>query len=196
MNGGHLLASFRSFFTDEHVKIRHIPQPAGMTDRFGMTYDNMTLPENLPHVSAWMELLKPYDGTQVLSGYSHYAYADYASATLHTCGKGSAAYLGAMFDAETLDKLLSDLLPQFGLSIPAEHWPLIIKEGRNALGCQVRYLFNHSDGAIPASIPADCRELLSGRSLYSGDCIQLEPWHLVILEWDIYESRSPSIFTK
>lgn len=196
MNGGHLLASFRSFFTDEHVKIRHIPQPAGMTDLFGMTYDNMTLPENIPHVSAWMELLKPYDGTQVLSGYSHYAYAGYASATLHTCGKGSAAYLGAMFDAETLDKLLSDLLPQFGLSIPAEHWPLIIKEGRNALGCQVRYLFNHSDGAIPASIPADCRELLSGRSLYSGDCIQLEPWHLVILEWDISESGSPSSVTK
>lgn len=183
INGGHLLASFRSFFTDECVKIRHTPQPAGMADLFGMTYDNMSLPENVPHVSEWMELLKPYDGTETLWGYNCHTYEEYASATLHTCGQGSAAYLGAMFDQETTEKLLLDLLPRFGIAVPKEHWPLVIKDGVNELGKQVRYLLNYSGSTISASAPADCCELLSEQSFCQGADISLGAWKAAVLEW-------------
>lgn len=39
----------------------------------------------------------------------------------------------------------------FCLAIPDEHWPLVVKEGENDLGCQVRYLLNYSDCVVSAS---------------------------------------------
>lgn len=181
--GGHLLASFRSFFADENVQIWSVPQPAGMTDVFGMTYDNMVLPENVSHVSEWMELLKPSKGAETLFSYDHYAYKDYAAATLHTCDTGSAAYLGAMFDAETLEGILNNLLPRFNIPIVEERWPLVVKDGINDLGHHIRYLLNYSNSVISTCAPADCRELLSDHLFCQGADIQLESWGIAILEW-------------
>ncbi|MCM1103402.1 MAG: beta-galactosidase [Clostridium sp.] len=42
--GGQLIASFKSFFSDEYLKVFHDDQPHGMTDVFGMTYDRFTIP--------------------------------------------------------------------------------------------------------------------------------------------------------
>lgn len=39
----------------------------------------------------------------------------------------------------------------FCLAIPDEHWPLVVKEGENDLGCQVRYLLNYSNCVVSAS---------------------------------------------
>lgn len=181
--GGHLLASFRSFFADENLQVRHGPQPYGMTDVFGLTYDNFTVPAGVPGVSEWMELLRPAEDAEVLASYGHPAYAGYAAAVRHAFGRGSAAYLGAMLDPEALEGLLERLLPGFGLPLPAPRWPLVVKEGRNDLGRRVRFLLNYS--AAPASVPAPgpCRELLADRPLRPGEAIALEPWGAAILEW-------------
>lgn len=180
--GGHLLASFRSFFADENVKIRHAPQPYGMTEVFGMTYDNFTIPMDVPGVSGWMELLRPQTGTEVLAPYNHLAYAGYAAATLHRFGEGSAAYLGALLDSAALEALLERLLPEFGVALGAERWPVVVKEGENGLGRRLRYLLNYSAQSRTASVPAACVELLSGQMYGKDETVTLEPWGVAILE--------------
>lgn len=180
--GGHVLASFRSFFTDENVQIRHDAQPWGMTDVFGMTYDNFTIPVDVPHAQGWMELLRPGDGTETLADYSHYAYAGYAAATVHTFGRGAAAYLGTMFDRDTLEALLLRLLPGFGVEVPAIRWPVVVKSGTNDLGREIQYYLNYSASPVQVSAPAGCTELLTGRTLAEGEGLSLPAWGAAILE--------------
>lgn len=181
--GGHLLASFRSFFADEHVQIRHAPQPYGMTDVFGLSYDTFTLPVQVPGVSEWMELLRPAEDAQVLAAYDHPAYAGYAAAVFHPFGRGSGTYLGAMLDQAVLGPLLEQMLPRWGIALPPERWPLVVKEGTNALGQRVRYLLNYAPSPAEAAAPAACTELLSSAALAAGETLRLPPWGAAVLAW-------------
>ncbi len=180
--GGQVLASFRSLFADEYVKIRTEPQPGGLTDVFGMTYDEFTVPVDVPQVCSWMELLRPDAGTETLWTYQHPAYAGYAAATFHRYGQGGAAYIGAMLEPDALDSLLEALLPRMGVALPAVRWPLVIKEGENDAGHTVRYLLNYSPDEAAAAVPFGCTELLSGQRRAAGQTVALPGWGVAVLE--------------
>ena len=179
--GGQLLSSFRSFFCDENLKIRTACQPGGLTDVFGMTYDNFTVPEEVPGVRQWMELLRPEEGTQVLLGYDHPAYAPYAAATWHPYGSGSAAYIAAMLESPALDALLERLLPKMGIRLLPCRWPLIVKEGMNDAGERIRFLLNYSSRPQTWQADRGCRELLSDKPLSPGESLPLAPWGAAVI---------------
>ncbi len=183
-SGGHLLSTFRSFFADENLTIRHDAQPHGMTDVFGMTYDQFCNGKAVPHVQSWMELLRPDADTEILQSYEHYAFSPYAAVTFHPFGQGGAAYLGAHFDRQTLEALLEQLLPRLGISLPSLRWPLVTKEGVNQLGRTVRYVLNYGEAPASFSAPADCRELLGDLAYAGGQRLTLPAWGLAILEFD------------
>ena len=182
--GGQLLSSFRSFFCDENLKIRTACQPGGLTDVFGMTYDNFTVPEEVPGVRQWMELLRPEEGTQVLLGYDHPAYAPYAAATWHPYGSGSAAYIAAMLESPALDALLERLLPKMGIRLLPCRWPLIVKEGMNDAGERIRFLLNYSSQPQTWQADRGCRELLSDKPLSPGESLPLPPWGAAVIAGD------------
>ena len=182
--GGQLLSSFRSFFCDENLKIRTACQPGGLTDVFGMTYDNFTVPEEVPGVRQWMELLRPEEGTQVLLGYDHPAYAPYAAATWHPYGSGSAAYIAAMLESPALDALLERLLPKMGIRLLPCRWPLIVKEGMNDAGERIRFLLNYSSQPQTWQADRGCRELLSDKPLSPGESLPLAPWGAAVIAGD------------
>lgn len=181
-NGGHLLSSFRSFFCDENVKIRTDRQPGGLTDVFGMTYDNFTIPDDVPGVKEWMELLRPDAGCEKTLVYDHPAYSGYAAATWHQYGEGSAAYVGAMLDETVLDELLTTVLMKADVAQMAEHWPIVIKDGVNDLQRPVRYVLNYSAGPQCCKVPFAAVELLSGKTYSAGEQIPLPGWGVAILE--------------
>ena len=183
-NGGHLLSTFRSFFCDEYGKIRTARQPGGLTDVFGMTYDNFTVPEDVPGVREWMELLRPDGDCRILLGYHHRAYRDYAAATFHSFGKGSAAYLGSMLEDAELDGLLTQLLPQMEIGLPAQRWPLVVKSGENALGKRLCYVLNYSPEQVTYQVPSTARELITDRPCHAGDRLELPDWGAAILEFE------------
>ena len=182
-NGGHLLSTFRSFFCDENVKIRTAQQPGGLNDVFGMTYDNFTIPVDVPNVREWMELLRPNLDTKVLLSYNHPVYDGYAIATHHSYGNGSASYIGAMLDNDTLRDLLTELLPSTSVKMLSECWPLIIKEGENQLGKLVRYVLNYSAESINYVVPVDCYELLSEKKYSADTPAVLQGWNVAIFEY-------------
>ena len=178
--GGNLLATYRSFFCDEHVTIRHAPQPYGLTDVFGMTYDQFCDGTGVEGVEGWMELLRPDNGTEVLRGYRHWAYAPYAAATLHPFGRGQAAYLGAKLEAAALEALLETLLPRLGVLVGSVRWPLVVKSGVNGQGRQLTYLLNYGP-ATSYTVERPCRELRADRALAAGDSLALSPFDVAIL---------------
>lgn len=182
-NGGHLLSTFRSFFCDENVKIRTSRQPGGLSGVFGMTYDNFTVPVDVPGAREWMELLRPDEETEILLAYDHPVYAGYAAATCHSYGSGSAAYIGAMLEESVLDKLLEPLLPKMGIKLPAHRWPIILKEGENDFRKHVRYVMNYSAVRGSYTVPHNATELITGKTYSAGEKIDLPGWGVAILEY-------------
>ena len=182
-NGGHLLSTFRSFFCDENVKIRTSRQPGGLSDVFGMTYDNFTVPVDAPGAREWMELLRPDEETETLLAYDHPVYADYAAATCHSYGSGSAAYIGTMLEESVLDKLLEPLLPKMGIKLPAQRWPIIIKEGENDFRKRIRYVMNYSAAQGSYTVPYEAVELITGKTYSAGEKVELPGWGVAVLEY-------------
>ena len=128
-----------------------------------------------------MELLRPDKDTEVLLRYNHSAYAAYAAATCHAYGNGKAAYIGTMPDSAALDALLEGLLPRMGIGLLPYRWPLIVKDGKNDDGKDVRFLLNYSDGAREYRTEESGMELLSQRETSSGETLRLEPWGTAVL---------------
>lgn len=191
-HGGHLLATFKSFFADENLTIRHQRQPYGLTDCFGLTYDQFTQPRSVtlesdfcalsPNcaVSDWMELLQPTTA-QTLAVYRHPVWGGRPAVTRNRFGQGEAAYLGCYFAPAGLEALLEALLPDWGVPLSEQRFPLIVKQGYNQLGRPVTYYLNYSAQAQHCPCSGGI-ELLSAVSKEPGEQLLLPPWGVAIVE--------------
>lgn len=191
-HGGHLIMTFKSLFSDEFLKIRHDHQPYGMTECFGMTYDQFTVDDTVTlgqgtfasskePVSYFMELLIPIEA-KVLATYDHPAYENYAAVTTNSWGLGQATYLGCYFSATALKALLTSEAEKAGISLYKEHFPVIRKEGINQYHKRIIFYLNYASSPASLDIEVTGRELLSDTNVQKGDCLTIEPWGLKILE--------------
>lgn len=192
--GGHLLASFRTGFADELLKIHQGTQPYGLTECLGVHYDRFTKPGgasltadafSLPEHSRcldWIELLE-LNGAQAVCSYQHPAWDGIPAVTLNRFGEGRSAYLGCYFEPECLDALLEYLLPVLGIAVPELRFPLIRRSGTNQFGRQIDYYFNYSDQtqSVSCAHPAG-KSLLDEQVLEQGAPFDLPPWGVRILE--------------
>lgn len=192
--GGRLLASFRTGFADESLKIRQGRQPYGLTDCLGIRYDRFTKPGGavlasekfqLPNHSRcldWIELLE-LNGAQAVCSYRHPAWDGIPAVTLNHYGKGQAAYLGCYFEPEGLDALLAYLLPEMGISVSELRFPLIHRSGVNHYGKQVDFYFNYSGQMRNVSVPHPAsNSLLDKREIGQDEVFELPAWGIKILE--------------
>ncbi len=196
--GGYLLSTFRTAFADPNLKIYADDQPHGLTDVFGMTYDQFTEPVNVglkdcafplseslstaDCVRDWMELLLP-DTARSLASYAHPHWGDCAAVTENRYGSGRAAYIGCYFERSLLRDLLAFLAQEAGLTLPAEKYPVICKRGINDYDKEILYYFNYADD--PAEIVwrgGDARLLMQERTARDGDRIRIPGWDLIIAE--------------
>ena len=192
--GGHLIVSARSGFSNEHLKIRSDMQPHGLTSCCGMHYSQFTAPKDVglrgqgPLAGAtgtagdWIELITP-DTAETLFSYVHPYWGEYAAVTCNHYGSGLACYIGCFFENDTLDALISFLAKESGLSLPAIRFPLILHEGTNISGKQIRYFFNYSgnEASFIYDAPAGI-SLLDGKPVASGSSLLLSPWDFKIIE--------------
>lgn len=194
-NGGHLIATFRSAFCDEQLKIHCDMQPHILHECLGIHYDQYTYPQNVQitlsdgsksDCKCWMDMVC-CDTARPLFFYEHPAWKPYAAAAVNEYGQGSALYLASMFDQHALEKVLRDYFNSFSPEVLANsdcHFPVIIKDGTNDFGKNVRFYFNYSDTEQHV-VWNGCSgtELLSGASATDGDTLRLAPWGFIIVEY-------------
>ena len=191
--GGNLVATFKSAFANENVKVSHEVQPHILTNCLGVRYHQFTFPKNVGltgeiigekagEAKTFMELLVP-DGAEVLASYDHYNWKEYAAITKNHYGKGTAVYLGCMTDQETLKKVLGSTLQDAGLEQMEEKFPVIVRKGKNDLGKTVRFYLNYS-AEEQATEYRFCEgvELLTETEIRSRDVLQIAPWGVSIIE--------------
>ena len=198
-NGGTLVATFKTAFANENVKVSHEMQPHILSNCFGISYQQFTFPKNTglsgsiingtangadekAEAKIFMELLMPQEA-EVLASYDHYNWKEYAAITKNHYGKGTAIYIGCMTDNNTLKAVLTEALNSAEVEIPEYSWPVIVRKGTNDLGKCVRYILNYSaEEQNVVYHGADGTELFSEESVQDGESITVLPWNLKIVE--------------
>lgn len=181
--GGHLIGTFRSAFANEYQEVYADALPFGLTECFGITYDQFTVPKKvnirfteeisnsdehfdipLP-AEEFMELLRPVcPDTCFLAEYDSPAYKGYGAAAYHSYGKGSSAYMGCYFEDENrLETVLRSILTKMGIAVPSYRFPVICRKSEDENGNTLYYVFNYSDKEQKLTLEE------------TGD-ITLEPW--------------------
>jgi len=196
-NGGQLLYTFKSGFSDENTKVRYATQPGAIAEAAGITYDQFTVPQGVTlegdpfGVGAqdnlarwWMEFVTPTTAT-VIARYKHPSWPAYAAVTRNHFGRGDVTYVGFMPTDAVISRLMGDAVQWAGVasSAPGTTFPVIVRAGTLQSGKPVRYVLNYSASAQRIVNPwGDSTELLSGREVGSGATVDLEPWGVKILE--------------
>lgn len=123
MHGGTLIATFKTAFANENVKVYPDRQPHILNEVFGIYYQQFTFPKNVtltgfesgaPEAEHFMELLMS-EGAETVLSYQHSNWKKYAAVTRHAYGKGEAWYIGCMFEEKYLQQLFARILGENGI---------------------------------------------------------------------------------
>lgn len=196
-NGGILIATFKTAFCNENVKVYHDTQPHVLHKCFGISYQHFTYPVNVlldgkllanrqTEATGFMECIVPMSKkTETLLCYVHKNWGKYSAVTTHPYGTGKAYYLGCMFSKEVLKDLLNGIAKEAGISSCVDNaaFPVIVRCGINQQGNKICYLLNYSTDTQNVICPdGDWKELLCEK-LYAGkENICLPAWGVAILE--------------
>ncbi len=197
LSGGHLLASFKTGFSNENLKVYSDAQPHGLTSCFGITYNQFTTPNqstSLKHIypvseeeskiSTFMELIVPSSAT-VLATYADEHWKHYAAITRNQFGNGFATYIGCVLNPSLLQEVLKEALEINGLfqQMQELRFPLITRKGMNDMGKCIQYFFNYSSNHASFVYKGNSGiELLSQTEVSNIDILQLNPWGIAIIE--------------
>ena len=153
MHGGTLIATFKTAFANENVKVYLDRQPHILNEVFGIYYQQFTFPKNVtltgfesgaPEAEHFMELLMS-EGAETVLSYQHSNWKKYAAVTRHAYGKGEAWYIGCMFEEKYLQQLFARILGENGIHAAApEQFPVIVREGINEKGERIRFYLNYA----------------------------------------------------
>lgn len=193
-NGGTLIATFKTAFSNENVKVSHDIQPHIIGNCLGVKYHQFTFPKSVglsgemlkeigeKEVKTFMELLIP-QGAEVLASYDHYNWKDYAAITKNKYGRGIAFYLGCMTDRTILEKIFLDALKEAVVEMPEVRFPVIVKRGVNDFGKTVRFYLNYSSTEQEIIYQfSDGVDLLEEIVVKNQEIIHIEPWGVRIIE--------------
>ena len=193
-DGGNLVATFKTAFANENVKVSHEVQPHILNNCFGVEYHQFTFPKNVglngvitgensgAEAKIFMELLIS-KGAEVLAYYDHYNWKEYAAITKNHYEKGMAVYLGCMTDPVTLKNVIRDVLQNAQVEIPAYSYPVIMRKGTNDFGKNIKYFFNYSaDEQRVPYIYKNGTELLSETPIKTQETLEIPAWGVKIIE--------------
>lgn len=193
-NGGNLLATFKTAFANEQVKVSREVQPHILKNCLGIRYHQFTIPKETglqgtlvkgrrdTKAELFMELIET-EGAEVLASYDHVQWGEYAAVTENHYGKGTAVYVGTKVDETTLQDLLKNWLLQAEVEIPAEQYPVILRKGVNDSGKTIRYYLNYS-GQERQTVYSygEGKELFTGETVDCGEEMRIGLWDLKIVE--------------
>jgi beta-galactosidase len=196
-NGGHVVMSFKSGFTNEYDTVRAERAPGPLRKAAGFSYQEFSnLKQPLPlkddplragagnKVSAWAEMIQ-LETAKPLAFYDHPFFGKYPALTRNQFGRGTLTYEGTLLSDELQAKVIADVLRMAGLSGPDQQLPPAIraKSGTGNAGHALRYYLNYSGAAqtFPYSHGSGI-DLLTGKDIANGQTMTLAGWDLAIIE--------------
>lgn len=209
-DGGHLIVTFKSAFSDECLKIRHETQPYILNQCLGIQYDQFTYPnaqsgiryiscasDQQPNCSQqfsynsaikeWMELVL-CTTAKPLAYYTDPGWSQYCAITSNSYGKGSGLYLATMFDEALLEIVLFDYFTASGhkdmlTRVHRIHAPVIVKTGMNDFDRRIWYYFNYSDKEQDFCYTGrNGIDLLTNKIIQAKALISLPAWDFIVIE--------------
>ncbi|MBK7628321.1 MAG: beta-galactosidase [Bacteroidales bacterium] len=196
-NGGHVIMSVKSGFTDENSVVRHVKAPGPLREAAGFYYqefssiNTVTLLDDPFKVGKenntaknWIEFIVP-ETAKPMALYDDPFFKKYPAITENKYGKGSLTYEGCLVSDEIQSKIVSVKAQETGL-IEKENpvtYPIVLRTGTNDQGKTIRYYLNYSDKDQSVTYKFNRGTiLLTGASLKKGDTVILKPWDVVIIE--------------
>jgi beta-galactosidase len=196
-NGGHLVMSFKSGFTNEYDTVRWSRMPGILREAAGFSYQefsNLKQPlalkgdpfhaGNENKVSVWAEFLMP-ETAKALAYYDHPFFGKYPAITRNSFGKGTLTYEGTYLSDPLQEKVLQDILKEANLTGADQQLPKPVhaEHGTSLAGSRMHYFLNYSGQpqtfAYAYGAGAD---LLTGKTYARSAGVTLPAWDLAIIE--------------
>jgi beta-galactosidase len=197
-NGGHVVMSFKSGFTDENDTVRAVRAPGPLRAAAGFSYQEFsTLREPLalrgdPYgvgaeankASVWAELLVP-ETAQPRAFYDHPFFGHYPAVTRNKFGAGTLTYAGTHLSDALQGKVLEEVLQLAGLTGSDQRLPssIRVRHGTNSAGKRMHYYLNYSGEPQTFSYSyGPGTELLTGTKVAASMQVTVPAWDLLIIE--------------
>jgi beta-galactosidase len=196
-NGGHVIMQFKSGFCDENSMVRPMLAPGPLRKACGFYYQEFTnfnelslkdnpfkVGDESNKVYAWGEYLIP-ETAKPLAYYDHQYFGKYPAVTINNFGKGTLLYEGTIVSDQIQEKLILQEMERAGIKTVDQdlHWPLITKSGVNEKGKKIHYYYNYTSQKSNLVYPHKAgNELIAGKSVASGETMEIEPWGVLIVE--------------
>jgi beta-galactosidase len=187
--GGHVVAAFKSGYTNENSTVRWTTAPGPLREAAGIRYQEFTtLPRPVGltpdafgagdknQASAWAEMVVPEKARPVLS-YTGDFLGKYAAVTRNEFGKGTLTYEGTFLSDELQRALVADAVKRAGIAAPEMPAGVKMRQGYNAKGETVRFYLNFSGQR--QTVAAEGESLLDGRTVKGP--LALEPWGVAVV---------------
>jgi len=194
-NGGQVVMSFKSGFTDEHSTVRDEMAPGLLRTACGFHYQeftNLPGPERLtPDVykvgeqntgAVWEEFLVP-DTAEVVAWFDN-PYWHFPAITRNKYGSGTLTYEGTFLNDTLQREVVRDTLKRASLTNADENLPqsVRVRHGRNRQGRIVHYYFNYSgEDQSVGYLHGKGADLLTGTAIAPRQTLKLKPWDLAII---------------
>ncbi len=201
-NGGHVLLSFKSFVTNENIKVRTSTQPSFISDLLGASYDLIAEPHDLmitsdvldlsksvSKITDFMDLLKIQDEKTIkLASFCHKYYEDYAAIAYRRVGDkkaGSITYIAANVDKSVIKETVEYIAKDNDLFKKRTklRFPLIVREGFNKSNEKIHFIMNYSSSDLCFSCEfGQCLSLLDNQIIKQGETVKIKDWGVIILK--------------
>jgi beta-galactosidase len=196
-NGGHVLMTFKSGFTNENSAVRWVRAPGPLRQAAGFTYQEFSSLEkpvalkddpfqvgDENKVSTWAEFLQ-VETAKPLAFYDHPFFGRWPAITENQFGAGTLIYEGTALSNNLQQAIVLDALRGAGLTSSDQQLPASVrlKHGVGKSGRRLHYYLNYSN--TPASVSysyAAGMDLLTGNSFSPGQQATIAPWDLIIVE--------------
>jgi beta-galactosidase len=196
-NGGHVLMTFKSGFTNENSAVRWERAPGPLRQAAGFNYQEFS---NLEHplalkddpfhageenkVSTWAEFLQ-LETAKPLAFYEHPFFGRWAAITSNQFGSGVLTYEGTAVSDKLQQTIVLDELRAVGLVGPDQQVPanIRVKHGIGNDGRRMHYYLNYSsvESNLKYSYGAG-KDLLTGSAIANGEQLTVKAWDVAIVE--------------
>ena len=193
--GGHIVYTFKSGFSNEHLQARQTMQPGLLNEVCGIGYQRFTNLERIglknltldvapekASLGEFIELLTPTTA-EVWASYDSPYWGQHAAITHNKYGKGTASYIAGFPSKEVIETVLAKVSGIAGIEKEEAAFPLIARKGTNEKGKTIRYYLNYSDKPVTFIYShKKAKELFTGKSVNKDDSFTVDAWDLAIFE--------------